>query len=56
MPQKHINKPSLKIDNTDIKRIAEFYLLYLTINQHIKWNSHINTIALKIISKLSPAT
>ena len=50
MPQKHINIPSLKIDNTNthIKRVAELNFLGFTINQHLKWDSRINKIVLKI--------
>ena len=50
MPHKHLNIPSLNINNTDIERVAEFSFLGIIIHQHLKWGSHINKIALKISS------
>ena len=53
MPQKQFNIPSLNINNTDIERVAEFDFLGIIIDQHLKWDSHINKIALKIASATS---
>ena len=48
MPQKGFNIPSLNINNTNIERVTEFNFLGIII--HLKWDSHINKIALKISS------
>ena len=50
MPQKGFNIPSLNIINTNIERVTEFNFLGIIIHQHLKWDSHINKIALKISS------
>ena len=50
MPQKRFNIPSLNINDTDIERVTEFNFLGIIIHQHLKWDSHINKIALKISS------
>ena len=50
MPQKGFNIPSLNINNTNIERVTEFNYLGIIIHQHLKWDSHINKIALKISS------
>ena len=50
MPQKHIIILTSNIYNNNIDWFAEFSFLGLTINRHLKWDSHINKIALKISS------
>ena len=50
MPQKRLNILSLNNNNTNMERIAEFNFLGIIIHQHLKWDSHINKIALKISS------
>ena len=50
MPQKRFNIPSSNINDTDIARVTEFNFLGIIIHQHLKWDSHINKIALKISS------
>ena len=50
MPQKGFNIPSLNINNTNIERVTEFNFLGIIIHQHLKWDSHINKIAMKISS------
>ena len=50
MPQKGFNIPSLNINNTNIERVTKFNILGIIIHQHLKWDSHINKIALKISS------
>ena len=50
MPQKGFNIPSFNINNTNIERVTEFNFLCIIIHQHLKWDSHINKIALKISS------
>ena len=42
--------PSLNINDTAIERVTEFNFLGIIIHQHLKWDSHINKIALKISS------
>ena len=50
MPQKRFNIPTLNINDTDIERVTEFNFLGIIILQHLKLDSHINKIALKISS------
>ena len=50
MPQKRFSIPSLNINDTDIERVIEFIFLGSIIHQHLKWDSNINKIALKISS------
>ena len=40
--------PILKINNINIERVTDFNFLRLTIFSNLKWNKHINHIALKI--------
>ena len=48
MPQKNIRPPEIEIDNTKIELTTDFNFLGLIINQHLKWDSHINKIASKL--------
>ena len=51
IPQKkRFNIPTLNMNDTDIERVTEFNFLGIIIHQHLKWDSHINKIALKISS------
>ena len=50
MPQKQINIPNIDIDNIKIESADEFNFLGLTIHKHLKWDSHINKIASKILN------
>ena len=50
MPQKQINIPNIQIENNKIESADEFNLLGLTIHKHLKWYSHINKIASKILN------
>ena len=50
MPQKQINIPNIEIENIKIEFSDEFNFLGLTIHKHLKWDSHINKIASKILN------
>ena len=47
-PQKVMTYPILKINNINIERVADFIFLRLIISSSLKWNKHIDHIALKI--------
>ena len=47
-PQKVITCPILKINNINIERVTDFNFLGLIISSSLKWNKHIDHIALKI--------
>ena len=47
-PQKIMTKPILKINNKNIERVTDFDFLGLIISSNLKWNKHIDHIALKI--------
>ena len=49
-PQKQVNIPNIEIENIKIKFADEFIFLGLTIHKHLKWDSHINKIASKILN------
>ena len=50
MPQKQVNIPNIEIENIKIEFADEFNFLGLTIHKHLKWDSHINKIASKILN------
>ena len=50
MPQKQVNIPNIEIENIKIEFADEFDFLGLTIHKHLKWDSHINKIASKILN------
>ena len=50
MPQKQVNIPNIEIENIKIEFSDEFIFLGLTIHKHLKWYSHINKIASKILN------
>ena len=52
MPQKQVNIPNIEIENIKIEFVDELNLLGLTIHKHLKWDSHINKIASKILNIL----
>ena len=47
-PQKVMTYPILKINNINIERVTDFNFLGLIISSNLKWNKHIDHIALKI--------
>ena len=50
MPQKQVNIPNIEIENIKIEFADEFNFLGLTIHKHLKWDSHINKRASKILN------
>ena len=50
MPQKQVNIPNIEIENIKKEFADEFNFLGLTIHKHLKWDSHINKIASKILN------
>ena len=47
-PQKVVTYPILKINNINIERVTDFNFLRIIISSSLKWNKHIDHIALKI--------
>ena len=50
MPQKQVNILNIEIENIKIEFADESNFLGLTIHKHLKWDSHINKIASKILN------
>ena len=50
MPKKQVNIPNIVIENIEIESADEFNFLGLTLHKHLKWDSHINKIASKILN------
>ena len=48
MPQKQVTAPTLEIDETSIEFVNSFNYLGITIDKHLSWQDHINSIANKI--------
>ena len=48
MPQKQVTTPKLKIDGTSVEFVNSFNYLGITIDKHLNWQDHINSIAKKI--------
>ena len=48
MPQKHVLKLELSINNTDIEKVNTFKFLSLTLDTNLKWKTHTQNIASKI--------
>ncbi len=44
---------TLKIDNVNIERVAEFNFLGLTLDEHLDWKCHINKLSNKICQCMS---
>ena len=47
-PQKQINIPCLKIENTEIDCVDEFNFLGLYLDKHINWNKHTQIVSSKV--------
>ena len=47
---KQVNIPNIEIKNIEIEFADKFIFLGLTIHKHLKWDSHINKIASKILN------
>ena len=58
MPQKQVTTPKLGIDGTSIECVNSFNFLSITLDKHLNWQDHVNSIANKtskyigILSKL----
>ena len=52
MPQKQIYIPNIEMENIKIEFADESNFLWLTIHKHLKWDSHINKIASKILNSI----
>ena len=50
MPQKQVNIPNIEFKSIKIESAEEFNFLGLTMHKHLKWDSHINKIASKILN------
>ena len=48
MPQKHLYTPEIKMDDKKVENVSNFNFLGITINQHLNWATHINSIAAKL--------
>ncbi len=46
--KKKIQSLTLKIDNVNIERVAEFNFLGVTLDEHLTWKCHVNKISNKI--------
>ncbi len=48
MPQNRINQLHLNIENIAIDQVSDFNFLGLTINEHLRWKSHIDKLSNKM--------
>ena len=46
--QKHISYPYVIINNSHVEIVDDFKLLGITVNKHLKWNSHIENTEIKV--------
>ncbi len=46
--KKKVQSLTLKIDNVNIERVAEFNFLGVTLDEHLTWKCHVNKISNKI--------
>ena len=46
--QKHLSYPNVIINNSHVEIVDDFELLGITVNKHLKWNTHIENKAIKI--------
>ena len=46
--QKHISYPDVIINNSHVEIEDNFKLLGITVNKHLKWNTHIDNTAIKV--------
>ena len=44
MPQKKVVIPRLKFADTEIESVDQFNVLGITLDNHLNWNSNINTL------------
>ena len=48
MPQRKFKNISIPVDNTQIEHTSTFNFLGIIVEEHLKWDDHVNKIALKI--------
>ena len=48
MPQRKLEKNSISVDNTQIEHTSTFNFRGINVEEHLKWDEHVNKIALKI--------
>ena len=46
--QNHITYPDIRINNSNVDIVDDFKLLGITINKHLKWNTHVENISIKV--------
>ena len=46
--QKHISYPDVIINNSHVEIVDDFKLLGITVNKHLKWNTHIENTSIKV--------
>ena len=46
--QKHLSYPDVIINNSHVEIVDDFKLLGITVNKHLKWNTHIENTAIKV--------
>ena len=46
--QNHISYPDVIINNSHVEIVDDFKLLGITVNKHLKWNTHIENTAIKV--------
>ena len=52
MPQNKTIQPNIQINGSDIEFVENFVFLGITINDKLKWNSHINNVTNKISKRV----
>ena len=46
--QKHLSYPDVIINNSHVEIVDDFKLIGITVNKHLKWNTHIEDTAIKV--------
>ena len=46
--QKHLSYPDVIINNSHVEIVDDFKLLGITVNKHLKWNTHFENTAIKV--------
>ena len=50
--QKHISYAYVIINNSHVEIVDDFKLLGITVNKHLKWNTHIENTAIKVFKNI----
>ena len=51
--QKHLFYPDVIIKNSHVEIVVDFKLLGITVNKHLKWNTHIDNTTIKVSKYIS---